>query len=152
MEHSAAASGGSAELTQVGNDLRIVVGRIVRRLRQGHEAGELTLSELSVLSRLDLCGPLGAGELADQERISPQAMSTIVGVLAEAGVVARGTDAADARRLRLSATAAGQLLLAGRRSQSAARVARALGEVFDADELRQIAAVIPLLERLAERL
>ena len=37
-------------------DLRLAVGRIARRLRQTHGAGDLTLSEASVLSRLDRDG------------------------------------------------------------------------------------------------
>ncbi len=47
----------TADLLRAGNDLRVVVGRIVRRLRQAHATGEVTLSELSVLSRLDRDGP-----------------------------------------------------------------------------------------------
>jgi len=98
--------------------LRIVLGRIVRRLRQGHEAGELSLSELSVLSRLERHGSLPAGVLAEQERISPQAMTTILAVLEGRGLATRDADARDGRRVSMSATAAGKKLLAGRRSST----------------------------------
>jgi DNA-binding MarR family transcriptional regulator len=142
----------SDDLTLVANDLRIVVGRIVRRLRQGHEAGELTLSELSVLSRLDQCGTLPAGELAEQERISPQAMSAILAVLEQRGLVARDADASDGRRVSMSATTAGRRLLEGRRSRNAQRMSRALGEALSPADLQRLIAAIPLLERVAERL
>jgi DNA-binding MarR family transcriptional regulator len=140
------------DLTQVGNDLRIVLGRIVRRLRQGHEAGELTLSELSVLSRLDQWGTLPAGELAEAERISPQAMSAILALLEQRGFVSREIDATDGRRVSMSATTRGRTLLEGRRSLNAQRVARALGDELTPAELHQLVAAIPLLERVAERL
>ena len=55
---------------EVASELRIVVGRLVRRLRQLHEEGDLTLSELSVLARLDQSGPLPARLLAEQERVT----------------------------------------------------------------------------------
>jgi len=140
------------DLAEIGSELCVVVGRFVRRLRQSHEAGDLTLSELSVLSRLDQCGPLPAGVLADQERIRPQAMSVIVGALEERGVVARTPDPDDARRFRLSATPAGRELLAGRRSVKARRVAVALTETLTAAERRCLAAALPLLDRVTDGL
>jgi DNA-binding MarR family transcriptional regulator len=141
-----------ADATQVANDLRIVLGRIVRRLRQGHEAGELSLSELSVLSRLDRHGSLPAGVLAEQERISPQAMTAILAVLEDRGLATRDADARDGRRASMSATAAGKKLLAGRRSRNAQRMAAALDEALTTDERHQLLAAIPLLDRLANRL
>jgi DNA-binding MarR family transcriptional regulator len=137
---------------QVGNDLRVAVGRIVRRLRQGHEAGEVTLSELSVLSRLDRCGGLPPGLLAERERISPQAMSTILAVLEERSLVSRAADSQDGRRATVSVNATGRGLLEGRRSRNAERMQRALTAALTPAELDQVRAVVPLLERLAEQL
>ena len=142
----------AADATEVANELRIVLGRIVRRLRQGHEAGEVTLSELSVLARLDREGAMPAGVIAEQERVSPQAMTTILAVLEERGLVARQGDVRDGRRASLAATASGKRLLAGRRSRSAQRMAQALDESLTAAERKQLLAAIPLLERLAEGL
>ncbi len=129
-----------------------MLGRIVRRLRQGHEAGELSLSELSVLSRLERHGSLPAGVLAEQERISPQSMTTILAVLEGRGLATRDSDARDGRRASMSATAAGRKLLAGRRSLNAQRMARALEEALTPTERQDLLAAIPLLERLANRL
>jgi DNA-binding MarR family transcriptional regulator len=142
----------AADATEVANDLRIVLGRIVRRLRQAHEAGEVTLSELSVLSRLDREGAMPAGVIAEQERVSPQAMTTILAVLEERGLVARQGDVRDGRRTSMSATASGKRLLAGRRSRSAQHMAQALDESLTTAERKQLLAAIPLLDRLAEGL
>jgi DNA-binding MarR family transcriptional regulator len=141
-----------ADATQVANELRIVLGRIVRRLRQGHEAGELSLSELSVLARLERHGSSPAGVLAEQERISPQAMTAILAVLEDRGLAARDADARDGRRVSMSATTAGKALLAGRRSLNAQRMAQALDEELTPAERQELLAAIPLLQRLANRL
>lgn len=145
-------AGVPADATQVANELRIVLGRIVRRLRQGHAAGEVSLSELSVLSRLDRHGSLPAGVLAEQERISPQAMTTILAVLEDRGLVTRDVDARDGRKVAMTATAAGKKLLAGRRSANAQRMATALDDALMPAERHELLAAIPLLERLANHL
>ena len=62
----------SAELLQAGTDMRVALGRVVRRLRQGHVVGEATLSEVSMLSRLDRDGPTTPGCLAELDRVRPQ--------------------------------------------------------------------------------
>jgi DNA-binding MarR family transcriptional regulator len=139
-------------MLQTANHLRITLGRIVRRLRQAHAAGEVTLSELSVLGRLDRQGSQTAGQLAEQERVTPQAMSTILGELEARDLIARTADSHDGRRLQLTATAAGRQLLAGRRSETAARVAAALDTALTSEEQRQLIEALPLLDRLAESL
>jgi DNA-binding MarR family transcriptional regulator len=131
--------------------LRVVLGRIVRRLRQGHTVGELTLSEISVLSRLDRDGPTTPGALADEERVRPQAMGATLAVLEERQLVARRAHPGDGRCVVMSVTAAGQGMLVDRRCVNTQRMARALAEFSPAEQRRLIAA-IPLLEKLAERL
>lgn len=133
-------------------DLRVALGRLVRRLRQGYVVGEATLSESSVLARLDRDGPATPGFLAEQERVKPQAIGVTLAGLVERGLVARTPDAADGRRVLMSVTDAGRKLLTDRRSRNTQRVARALAEGFDAEERRRLLEVIPLLERLADEL
>jgi DNA-binding MarR family transcriptional regulator len=137
---------------EIASALRIVVGRLVRRLRQLHEEGDLTLSELSVLARLDQSGPLPARLVAEQERVTPQAMSQIVGVLEDRTMITRAPDPDDGRRVLLSASEAGRALLAGRRSTKARRLARALESTLTSAEQNQLAAVLPLIDRLADGL
>ncbi len=124
-------------------------------MRQGHVVGEATLSEVSVLSRLDRDGPTTPGCLAELDRVRPQAMGvTLAGLagLAERGLVARSPDAADGRRVLMSITPAGRRLMTDRRSRSSLAVAQALADGFTADERRRLVDAIPLLERLADRL
>lgn len=133
-------------------ELRVALGRVVRRLRQAHEPGELTLSELSVLARLDRDGPATPGALATGEQIRPQAMGATLAALESRGLVARMPDPHDGRRVLMSVTETAHRLLVDRRSASARRLARALSEEFTAEERRRLAEATPLLERLADRL
>jgi DNA-binding MarR family transcriptional regulator len=139
-------------LGEIANDLQVVLGRLVRRLRQAHETGDLSLSELSALARLEQAGPLQPGQLAEQERVAPQAMSVIVATLADHGLLAREVDADDGRRVVLSATDAGRQLLDGRRTAKAKRLATALRDELEPDELQDLAAALALLDRVAARL
>lgn len=145
-------SDSAAEAAEVATELRLVVGRIARRLRQSHAVGDLTLSEASVLARLDRDGPDSPGTLAEAERVRPQAMATTLAALEERGLVQRRPDAADGRRAVVSVTAAGRRMLANRRSESARRLAEVLEAGFTSEERQILAATLPLLDRLAEQL
>ena len=142
----------SVDLLRAGNDLRVVLGRIVRRLRQAHTSGEVTLSELSVLSRLDREGPATPGTLAAQERVKPQAMGATLTALEQRGMVGRAPDAGDGRRVLMSVTQAGRRVLVDRRSANTRRMAEALADGFTPAEQRRLISMLPLLERLADRL
>ncbi|WP_326949791.1 MULTISPECIES: MarR family winged helix-turn-helix transcriptional regulator [unclassified Amycolatopsis] len=140
------------ELLQASTDLRVALGRLVRRLRQGYVVGELTLPERSVLSRLDREGPATPGCLADLERVKPQAMGVTLAGLVERGLVERRKDDSDGRKVLMSVTDAGVRLLTDRRSVTTERMATALAERFTAAEQRKLIAAIPLVERLADAL
>jgi DNA-binding MarR family transcriptional regulator len=146
------ANGTAVDASRVASDLHVALGRVVRRLRQGHVPGDLTLSEASVLARLDRAGPATPGELAAGERVRPQAMCATLAALEGRGLVVRAGDPADGRRVLMSVTHSGRQLLVDRRGVKAARMARALGRGFTDDELRLLADAAPLLERVADML
>ena len=141
-----------ADDERVAADLRVALGRLVRRLRQAHEPGELTLSEMSVLARLDRDGPAPPGMLAGGERVKPQAMGTTLAALEQRGLVTRMPDPDDGRRVSMSITEAGRQLVLDRRSASTRRMTRALAEGFTPEERRRLIEAIPLLDRLADSL
>jgi DNA-binding MarR family transcriptional regulator len=140
------------ELLQASTDLRVALGRLVRRLRQGYVVGELTLPERSVLSRLDREGPATPGCLADLERVKPQAMGVTLAGLVDRGLVERRKDDSDGRKVLMSVTGAGVRLLTDRRSRTTELMATALAEKFTVAEQRKLMAAIPLIERLADEL
>jgi DNA-binding MarR family transcriptional regulator len=142
----------AADATEVATALKLVVGRIARRVRQAHSLGDLTLSESSVLARLDRDGPDSPGSLAELERVRPQAMASTLAALEERGLVSRRRDPADGRRVVMTVTGTGRKLLADRRSEAVRLLASVLDQAFTAAERRRLQAVLPLLDRLAERL
>jgi hypothetical protein len=51
--------------------LRDAITRFNRRLRQARPLGDLTLTQLSALTSVELAGALTPRELADAERVQP---------------------------------------------------------------------------------
>ena len=142
----------SPEVTRAASDLRALVGRFSRRLRQTSVVGEMTLSQASVLSLLEREGPATPGSLATKEHISPQSMGTILISLEALGLVSRAPDPTDGRCLVISLTEAGLQAVHGARRQREERLARALADHFTAQEQQVLIAALPLLERLARLL
>jgi DNA-binding MarR family transcriptional regulator len=147
---AAAGSAAATNVDQLAAALRVSIGLLVRRMRQIPVEGELTLSETSALARLDRGGPTTPGALAKQEQISPQSMGATLAALEARGLIERAVDPDDGRRAVMSITAAGLSLLRSRRNAKVQQLARALSAEFTAAERDQLAAVAPLLERLAQ--
>ncbi len=138
---------------EVGAALRLVMGRIVRKLRQGKvDVGDVSLTEGSVLARLDRDGPDSPSSLAASEGARPQAMAATLAALEERGLVSRTPDPEDRRRAVLAVTEAGRKVVADRRSVSMRRLIDTLAREFTPEERATLHAVLPLLDRLAERM
>jgi DNA-binding MarR family transcriptional regulator len=138
------------DVRDVAAALHVSVGLLLRRLRQIREAGGLSVPETSALARLDRNGPAASSELARVEQISPQSMGATLSALEARGLVARDPDARDGRRVVLSVTEAGRELLRDKRDARTERLAKALAAGFTREELDQLMAAAPLLERLAQ--
>jgi DNA-binding MarR family transcriptional regulator len=146
----APADAAAQNVDQIAAALRVSVGLLVRGLRQVPVEGDLTLSETSALARLDRGGPTTPGALARQEQISPQSMGATLGALETRGLIERAADPDDGRRAVMSITDAGLELLRSRRHAKVQQLARALATEFTPAERDQLAAIAPLLERLAQ--
>ncbi|GIF05359.1 MarR family transcriptional regulator [Actinoplanes siamensis] len=92
--------------------LRGAIIRFSRRVRQARPVGDLTFSQLSALTSLQLAGALTPRELADVERVQPPTMTKIVGKLEERGLVARTPHPTDGRQVILAATDEGRAVYA----------------------------------------
>ena len=135
---------------QIAANLRLSIGLLLRRLRQVPTSDELSLSESAALARLDRGGPATAAALARAEQISPQSMGATLASLESRGLIERAADPDDGRRVILSISGGGLELLRNRRNARTERLAEALSSGFTRDELEQLNAVGPLLERLAQ--
>ena len=139
----------SLEVSRTAGELRAVLGRLYRRLRQTNVVGEMSLPQASVLSLLEREGPATPGVLATRERISPQSMGAILISLEALGLVSRTPDPNDGRCLIISLTEAGLQTVHGARRQKEERLAQALANHFTNEEQQVLIAALPLLERLA---
>ena len=95
---------------QLAHLLRDTILRFNRRVRQTRPVGDLTFSQLSALTSLQLAGALTPRELADVERVQPPTMTKIVGKLEERGLVARTPHPTDRRQVILAATEQGRAI------------------------------------------
>ncbi|GID30171.1 MarR family winged helix-turn-helix transcriptional regulator [Paractinoplanes brasiliensis] len=106
MEWPVVADRGTAD--ELAKTLREAIMRLNRRVRQARPVGDLTFSQLSALTSLQLAGALTPRELADVERVQPPTMTKIVGKLEERGLVVRAPHPTDGRQVILSATEQGR--------------------------------------------
>ncbi|WP_412740991.1 MarR family winged helix-turn-helix transcriptional regulator [Krasilnikovia sp. MM14-A1259] len=97
---------------QLAKLLREAITRLNRRVRQARPVGDLTFSQLSALTSLQLAGSLTPRELADIERVQPPTMTKIVGKLEDQGLVARTPHPTDRRQVILAATEQGKAVYA----------------------------------------
>jgi DNA-binding MarR family transcriptional regulator len=94
--------------TQLAVALRDAITRLNRRVRQARPVGDLTVTQLSALTSLELAGALTPRELADAERVQPPTMTKIVAKLEDRGLVQRTPHPTDGRQVILSATDQGR--------------------------------------------
>jgi DNA-binding MarR family transcriptional regulator len=127
---------------------RACLGPLVRRMRQVNNDGVLTLSQVSMLARLERCGPATPDALASAEQISRPYATTTLAALQGHGFVTRISDLKDRRQVVVTITDHGRGWIAGYHERSAERLARTFADKFTPDEREQLFAAIPLLERL----
>lgn len=133
--------------------LRIVVGRLSRRLRTtaaAREAG-LTPTKIAILLAVVRGGSVRLAELGRTEGLNPTMLSRAVAGLAERGLLERSSDTDDRRAAWVKATGRGRRLAERMRRERTDAVNAALGEL-SAEERRLIEAGLPALESLAEEL
>jgi DNA-binding MarR family transcriptional regulator len=123
---------GPSELELLATDLRLVISRLARRLRQQVEEG-VTASSLSALWSIERLAPVTLGELATVERVQPPTITRIVAGLEEAGLVARQVDPSDRRVARLRLTPQGRRFVERTRTRRTAYLAKALQDVEPED-------------------
>ena len=140
------------EADEVAGALRVGIGLLVRRLRQVHPEGGLSMPEAAALARLDREGPTTCSVLAKSEQITPQSMGVTLSALESRGLVRRRSDPDDGRRAVMSLTRAGREVVVRRRDASTEVMARSLAATFSAGELEQLRTAAALIERLARAL
>jgi DNA-binding MarR family transcriptional regulator len=134
---------------QLAPQLRDAITRLNRRVRQARPVGDLTGSQLSALTSLNLAGALTPRELSDIERVQPPTMTKIVAKLEERGLVQRTPHPTDGRQVILAATEGGRAVLEqferARNEWLADRLAALTEE--ERDTLRRAADILQVIAR-----
>lgn len=131
-------------------DLRALLGKLKRRLRDQAHVGDLTPSQVSVLLRLEKDGAATASTLARAEGMRPQSMAPVIAALESAGLVSGAPDPADGRQTLLSLTDACRKWVEEGRAARQDWLTRTLQARLSPQEQIELAKAVVLLKRLVD--
>ncbi len=134
-----------AEVTEVAQ----AIGLLVRRVRAAAASHELSLSEASVMARLEKDGTATTAELARAESVRPQSMGTTIAALEERALVERKPHPTDGRQINIALTAKGAALRNSTREAKRTWLAQAVAQLNKREQATLFAAG-EIIKRLAE--
>ena len=130
------------------DELRMLLQRVSRRIRNNLADGTMSDAKMSVLFRVEK-DPATPSQLAERERVTPPSMNRTLNALEDAQLIARHPDSEDARRVIVTITDTGLTLIHETRRLRTAWFTRRLAELTPA-ERASLEAVIPVLRHIAE--
>jgi DNA-binding MarR family transcriptional regulator len=139
-----------AQAAALAADLRVVIGKLIRRLREQARADDLSWSQMSVLGRLERDGPATVTLLARAEGVRPQSMGATIAALEAAGLVVGTPDPADGRSTILSLTDTCRDMIRANRAAKEDWLFHAIRTRFSASDQAALANAAALLQRLAD--
>ncbi|GAJ94010.1 MarR family winged helix-turn-helix transcriptional regulator [Rhizobium rhizogenes] len=134
----------------IAQDLRSVVSKLKRRLREQADVGDMTPAQVSVLLRLEKDGPMTTSSLARAEGMRPQSMGAIIAALDAAGLVRGAADPNDGRQTILSITEACRRWIEEGRAARQDWLSRAIETRLSSEEQDHLLCAVKLLQRLAD--
>jgi len=133
---------------QLATEIRALLGKLRRRLREQANPGEFTPSQIAVLVRLEREGPGTVSSLARAEGMRPQSMGAVIAQLDAAGLLVGAPDPDDGRRTLWSLADACAASLREGRAKRQDWLSQTIGARLDDDEQHELAAALDLLQRL----
>jgi DNA-binding MarR family transcriptional regulator len=110
------------------------IGLLVRRVRAEGASHELSLTESTVMGRLDRDGPATIAELARAESMKPQSMGTTVSALEEMGLVERSPHPTDGRQVNIALTRKGAAVRKSTKDAKRTWLAQAIAQLDDDEQ------------------
>ena len=139
-----------AKALALASDLRAMIGQFKRMFRDQASLGDLTLSQVSVLGRLDRDGPATVTKLARAAGVRPQSMGATVSALETTGLVSGAPDPNDGRQTIWSLTPACRERIRVGRAAREDWLFHVIQKRLSAAEQEQLANGLALLKRLTE--
>ena len=136
-------------IAELSHDFRVANGRLARRLRQEKADNELSASQFSALGSLFFNGPYTLRELSEHERVTPPSMSRTVGVLVAAGLVHRAVSTDDGRKIVLTVTETGGILMHETRNRRDAWLAQRIA-MLDPEQRGVLTDAITIMKELTD--
>lgn len=138
-----------AQAQTTARELRGLVGKLKRQLREKVGVEGLTLSQIAVLIHLDRHGSATVSELARAENVRPQSMGATVAGMQALALVESAPDPGDGRRTLLSPSRLAREKIRTIRAAREDWLFHAIRERFNASEQDALARGVELLKRLA---
>ncbi len=130
--------------------IRTILSRLKRRLREHGGRQDLTPSQISVLLRLEKDGAATVSDLARAEGVRPQSMSSIVTSLQDARLVSGIPDPDDGRKTLMSLSKKCEQRLRESRAARQDWLTSTILQKLSAQEQQRLSIALELLSRLAE--
>jgi DNA-binding MarR family transcriptional regulator len=134
---------------EVADRLHSAAIHLLRHIRKQDVKSGLGPARLSALSVVVFGGPCSLQQLAAAEQVKPPTMSRIVAALERQGLLKRGNDKRDRRKILLQATQKGVTLMQRGRTRRIEYFVRQL-QRLSCSELRKLEDASGILERLLE--
>ncbi|HTT97378.1 MAG TPA: MarR family transcriptional regulator [Rhizomicrobium sp.] len=130
--------------------LRGLIGNLKRQMRAQSHAGELSWSQLSMLSRLERDGPATVTAVARVEGVRPQSMGATIREFEAAGYVTGAPDPKDGRQTLWSVTPVARDLVEAARAARQDWLQATLQKNYTQTERDELTRAVNLLERIFE--
>lgn len=131
-------------------ELRISLGKLIRRMREQAHPGDFTSAQKSVLLRLERDGPATVSTLARAESVRPQSMRITVAGLEAMKAIGGKPDPTDGRQTLIDLTPGFRKTVKASRAAKDDWLTRALQTQLSSQEQKELAAAVKLLQRLAD--
>ncbi len=128
----------------IGSALYGLATRAVRRLPR-----DMSLTSAATLATLDRTGPRRITDLAAIEGVTQPAMTVLVRVMEESGLVERRGDPSDKRVTLACLTGAGASYVQARRKAGVQAYSKLIDKLTD-EEVEALVAALPALQHLAD--
>ncbi|BBA97059.1 putative MarR family transcriptional regulator [Actinacidiphila reveromycinica] len=140
--------GPSPSAVRASQEVRAVIRRLRRRIRDVSGADAFGFAQMPVLARLTDDDGLTVSDLAAAEGMRHQSMAATVSGMAELGLVERRRDPGDGRRLLIALTPEGRRQAEAGRQARGEWLAAQLQQKCTEEERRTVIAAMAVLERL----